>query len=128
MTTERPPSPLRHTERFRVEYAETDMGGAAHATCALLWSERAEHALLRSLGMATPVLTRRRVEIDYLAPLRYGDEIDIEIVVAATGATSVTFDWTGTHDGTMCLRGRTVTVTMIDGQRSPVPTVLASSD
>lgn len=44
-------TPLAHTERIRVQYTETDMGGAAHAACALLWAERAEHGLLRSLGL-----------------------------------------------------------------------------
>ncbi|TWS26058.1 acyl-CoA thioesterase [Tsukamurella sputi] len=117
-------SPHHHTERVRVEYADTDMGGAAHAATIQLWAERAEHGLLRALGLR-PEFPRRRVEIDYLAPAFYGDEIDVRIEVAATGTTSVTFDWCGVRDGTTCFTGRTVAVAVTDGAPASVPRVLS---
>lgn len=117
-------SPHHHTERVRVEYADTDMGGAAHAATIQLWAERAEHGLLRALGLR-PEFPRRRVEIDYLAPAFYGDEIDVRIEVAATGTTSVTFDWRGVRDGTTCFAGRTVAVAVADGTPTPIPRALS---
>ena len=63
---------MAHTERVHVEYRDLDPGGAAHSTCAMLWAERAEHALLQALELG-PTFQRRHVEIDYLAPVKLGD-------------------------------------------------------
>ncbi|MEV0337317.1 hotdog domain-containing protein [Nocardia sp. NPDC050717] len=115
----------RYTGTYRVELADTDMGGAAHATCALLWSERAEQGLLRSLGLQ-PTFPRRRVEIDYLAPLFYGEEVSVNIEVVEVGTTSVAFSWTGYFDGTVYFRGRTIAVSTVDGAVAPVPQALSA--
>ncbi len=117
-------TPVVHTERIRVEYAETDMGGDAHAATVVLWAERAEHGLLRSVGLH-PTFPRRRVEIDYLAPAFYGDEIDVRVEVTAVGTTSVTFAWSGVRGETTCFTGRTVAVDVVDGAPTPVPPALA---
>jgi acyl-CoA thioesterase FadM len=118
------PGAAEIVEHVRVEYPDTDAGGAAHARCALLWAERAEHALLRSVGLP-PRFPRRRVEIDYLAPVAYGDIVEVRIRVAAVGRTSVTFVWSGHHNSTVCFTGRTVAVSMADGRPAPVPDALA---
>lgn len=118
---------MAHTERVHVEYRDLDPGGAAHSTCAMLWAERAEHALLQALELG-PTFQRRHVEIDYLAPVRYGDIIDVRIEVAAVGRTSVTFAWSGTRDGTVCFTGRTVGVKVVDGRPQPVPAALKAAD
>ncbi|WP_415675258.1 acyl-CoA thioesterase [Tsukamurella hominis] len=119
-------TPPAHAERIRVQYAETDMGGAAHAACALLWAERAEHGLLRSLGLR-PVFPRRRVEVEYLAPTFFDDEIDVRVTVESTGTTSVAFAWNGTRGDTLCFSGRTVAVTVVDGATSPIPESLTGT-
>lgn len=116
--------PPHHTERIRVEYADTDMGGAAHAATVLLWAERAEHGLLRARGLR-PMFPRRRVEIDYLAPAFYGDELVVYAEVADVGTTSVTFSWSGMRGETTCFTGRTVAVAVVDGAPAPVPEALS---
>ncbi|MGV9711023.1 acyl-CoA thioesterase [Gordonia sp. NPDC003424] len=113
-----------HIERVRVEYADSDMGGYAHASNALLWAERAEHALLRTLGLE-PTFPRRRVEIDYPAPAAHGDAIDVWIDISAAGTTSVTFTWAGVCGRTTCFAGRTVAVMAVNGEPASVASALS---
>lgn len=104
-----------HREPVRVEFADTDAGGRIHHTAALRWAERAEHQLLRSLGW--PELTRfprRRLQVDFLAPLRFGDEVVVEIAASAVGRTSVSYAWRVLKDGTSCIEGSTTCVHVDD--------------
>lgn len=120
-----------HREPVRVEFADTDAGGRIHHTAALRWAERAEHQLLRSLGrslggsLGRSELTRfprRRVEVDFLAPLRFGDEVVVEIAASAFGRTSVTYAWRVLRDGVSCVEGSTTCVHVDDaGQPCAVP-------
>jgi YbgC/YbaW family acyl-CoA thioester hydrolase len=111
-----------HREPVRVEFADTDAGGRIHHTAALRWAERAEHQLLRSLGgsLGRSELTRfprRRVEVDFLAPLRFGDEVVVEIAASAVGRTSVTYAWRVLKDGVSCVEGATTCVHVDDAGR-----------
>jgi len=113
----------QHSEPVRVEFADTDAGGRIHHTAALRWAERAEHQLLRSLGL--PGLTgseltrfpRRRLEVDFLGPLRFGDEVVVEIEAAAVGRTSVTYRWRVLRAGVSCVEGTTTCVHVDDAGR-----------
>ncbi|MGI5191346.1 acyl-CoA thioesterase [Promicromonospora sp. CA-289599] len=129
----------RHSEQVRVEFADTDAGGLIHHTAALRWAERAEHQLLRSLGRSErngseligPELTRfprRRLEVDFLGPLRFGDEVVVEIAATAVGRTSVTYRWQVLRDGVSCVEGTTTCVHVDDaGLPSPVPAALRAA-
>jgi hypothetical protein len=85
-----------YREPVRVEFADTDASGRIHHTAALRWAERAEHQLLRSLGCAElPLFPRRRLEVEFLAPLGFGDELVVEIRAI------------GDNCGSMLLKGAT---------------------
>lgn len=110
-----------HVEPVRVEFVDTDAGGRIHHTAALRWAERAEHGLLRAVGW--PDLTsfpRRHVGVEYLAPLRFGDEVDVEITATTVGRTAITYGWRVLRDGRLCVVG-TTTCVHVDGDDRPVP-------
>lgn len=115
-----------HVEHVRVEFVDTDAGGRIHHTAALRWAERAEHGLLRAVGW--PELTtfpRRRLEAEFRAPLRFGDEVDVEIAATSVGRTSITYGWRVLRRGVECAVGSTTCV-HVDGddRPSPVPDAL----
>jgi acyl-CoA thioester hydrolase len=120
---------LQHSEPVRVEFADTDAGGRIHHTAALRWAERAEHQLLRSLGRSEVAqFPRRRLEVDFFAPLRFGDEVVVEIAATAIGRTSVTYGWRVLKDGVTCIEGTTTCVHVDDdGLPCPVPAELRAA-
>ena len=124
----------QHSEPIRVEFVDTDAGGRIHHTAALRWAERAEHQLLRSLdlpGLIGSELTRfprRRLEVDFLAPLRFGDEVVVEIAASAIGRTSITYGWQVLRDGVRCVEGSTTCIHVDDdGRPCPVPAELRAA-
>jgi acyl-CoA thioester hydrolase len=113
-----------HLERTRVAWVDTDAGGRIHFTAAFRWAEAAETALGRSLGLLDEWgdLPRRAVEAEYLAVLRFEDEIEIELRPERVGATSVTYRWEIRRDGEVCIRGRHTAVHVgRDGKPAPLP-------
>lgn len=104
-----------HREPVRVEFVDTDAGGRIHHTAALRWAERAEHQLLRSLGWSELTrFPRRRLEADFRAPLRFGDEVAVEIAASAVGRTSITYGWRVLRNGVSCVEGSTTCVHVDD--------------
>jgi len=97
-------------ETFRVHWADVDAGGGAHHGLASRWAEQAEHALLRSVGLSPRSFPRRRVEVDFLRPLRLDDCFDVELSIDRLGQTSAVYSWAGVRAGEVCFRGRTVVV------------------
>ncbi len=84
-------------------WVDTDAGGRIHFTAAFRWAEAAETALCRSLGILEDWSNypRRAVEAEYLAVLRFEDEIEVELAPERVGTTSVDREGSGTH----CTRG-----------------------
>jgi len=66
-----------------------------------------------------------RLEIEFQAPLRLGDVVEVAAVVERVGTRSVDFVWEGrrTDDGTLAFRcrSRSVAVTMDDFRSVDVP-------
>ena len=83
-----------HTFVTRVFYEDTDMGGIVYYANYLKFIERARSDWVRTLGIdqnalreAGTVFAVRRVEADWLAPARFGDELQVVTTpVSATGA------------------------------------------
>lgn len=75
----------------RVWYEDTDLGGIVYYANYLKFIERARSAMIEAAGIdqmelrqAGTVFAVRRVEADYLAPARYGDELTVR-----TAATDI---------------------------------------
>lgn len=117
--------------RRRVEFAETDLAGIAHFSNFLRWAEAAEHALLRSLGAGSHDgglgWPRVAVTCDYVAPLRFEDELEVELGVRSVGTSAVTYAFTISRvDGerrAACARGTMTSVCIARESRpmKPIP-------
>jgi YbgC/YbaW family acyl-CoA thioester hydrolase len=85
----------------RVEFIETDMAGIVHYSNFFRYMEATETAFIRSLGFslwagkADPPFgwPRVHVECDYMAPLRFEDEVEIHLLVAEKRPRSMTYQF-----------------------------------
>ncbi|MBT9591298.1 MAG: tol-pal system-associated acyl-CoA thioesterase [Thiobacillus sp.] len=85
-----------------------DAGGVVYYANYLKFMERARSEWLRGLGFEQDELRRsagvmfvvRRVEVDYLAPARFNDEIDVDVSVHAIGRASLSVKQTLTRGST----------------------------
>jgi 4-hydroxybenzoyl-CoA thioesterase/acyl-CoA thioester hydrolase len=119
--------------RRRVEFRDTDAAGIVHFSAFFFWMESAEHELLRVAGV--PVVERDAAgneaswprvsaSCDYVAAVRFGEEVDVAVTVEAVGRTSVTYGFAFSHAGTAVARGRIVAVRCLmhpGGKPEPVP-------
>ena len=106
--------------RRRIHWFDTDASTKYHNTAPLRLMEEAEAALLDRLGIVREVygwLPRRHVEIDYHRPLRFWDEVEVEVAVAELGRTSVTYRFTIRREGEDCANGTVVAVLIDDDGR-----------
>ena len=81
----------RFTCTERVQFSDTDMAGIVHFSNFFRYMERVEHAFFRSLGFSIvdpPVEGAERVgwprvhaACDYMAPLRFEEEFECELLV-----------------------------------------------
>ena len=114
------------TIKRRVEWMDTDAAGIWHHSTIIRMTEVAEAALHRNLGIvsrtfgATP---RVNIEFNFGTPLRFDDEVEVTLRVAAMGETSITYQVSIDHDGETVATGRMVAV-LIDrgsGAKKPWP-------
>lgn len=81
----------------RVYWEDTDAGGVVYYANYLKFMERARSEWLRSKGFEQDALRDqsgvifvvRRVEIDYLAPARFNDALDVSVVLHEAGRASL---------------------------------------
>jgi acyl-CoA thioester hydrolase len=82
-----------------VEFSDTDMAGIVHHAVFYRYMESAEHAFFRSLGLSvappkTPASVgwpRVHTEADFSAPLRFEDEVEIQLLVAEKKSKALTY-------------------------------------
>lgn len=110
--------------RRTVEFSETDMAGIMHFSNFFRWMESAETALLRSLGL--PLINfvpgqvvgwpRVSASCDYRAPLRFGDEVEVRVLVKEIRTRAIVFQFQfrkvadGTATAALVARGEIVAV------------------
>lgn len=91
------PSPAPHLFRLRVYWEDTDAAGIVYYANYLRFIERARSEFVRELGVDQPALHAelgltfqvRRCEIDYMAPARLNDVLDVTTTLAALGGASL---------------------------------------
>jgi YbgC/YbaW family acyl-CoA thioester hydrolase len=82
-----------------VEFSDTDMAGIVHHAVYYRYMEAAEHAFFRSLGLTVaPPKTvasvgwpRVHTEADFSTPLRFEDEVEIQLLVAKKKSKALTY-------------------------------------
>ena len=93
--------------QVRVYYEDTDNGGVVYYANYLRFMERARTEWLRSLGIEQDHLIKtydilfavRHVELDYHAPARFNDQLDISVNIVKRSRASLTFGQIVTRHG-----------------------------
>jgi acyl-CoA thioester hydrolase len=87
-----------YRHKRRVQFYETDLAGMVHFSWYFRYMEEAEHALWRSAGLsiappdAAIRFPRVAASCDYRAPLRFEDEFEVLITVAALGSRTIRYE------------------------------------
>ena len=119
----------RYVHRDLVQFSDTDMAGIVHFSNFFRFMERAEHAFFRSLGLSVvekedpsmegnPVgWPRVHASCDFLAPLFFEDEVEVELLVEELRTRSIRYLFRVRKlDGTLCGEGKIAAVCV---QRDP---------
>lgn len=125
-----------HGERRRVRFQDVDAAGTIYFPRVLEYFGDAYLGLLTAAGLDVPTMLRERTgaaplrhaEADFLRPLFFGDEVNVEVVRARLGESSASFGHRITKDGQLMSVGTTVHV-FVDGrtfQKTPLPAALRS--
>ena len=109
-----PPNPparrnVVFTLPIRIYYEDTDAGGVVYHSNYINYMERARSEYLRELGVEQDDLARehgiifavRSVEIQYLAPARYNDLLQVTVSQPLGGGASVHFEQTVSRGDTL---------------------------
>jgi acyl-CoA thioester hydrolase len=108
----------------RVYWEDTDAGGVVYYANYLKFMERARSEWLRALGFEQDVLRDetgivfvvRRVEIDYLSPARFNEELDVSVRLHEVGRASLSVKQELMRADT-CLARAEVTLACVDAAR-----------
>ena len=116
--------------RRRVHFYEVDSAGIVHFSWFFRYMEEAEHALWREAGLSIAApghevgFPRVSATCDYHRPLRFEDEFDIVIRVAAISEKTIRYACEMTRDGTRMASGSIVIASVMkqaDGSMKSVP-------
>ena len=88
----------------RVQFHETDAAGVVHFSWYPRYMEEAEHAFWRSVGLSVAGDSpygwpRVSLSCEYLYPLRFEDEFDIQVRIVSISNRSMKYTCTITRDG-----------------------------
>jgi acyl-CoA thioester hydrolase len=117
-------------------YAEVDQQGVVFNGHYLTWFDEASTAYFEHLGLPYPVLTSWSLdvqvvhaELDYLAPVRWRDQVRVAVTCESTGTTSFTLRFDvlrrgddGTDQTAVCGRNVYVVVSTDDWAKRQIPT------
>jgi acyl-CoA thioester hydrolase len=106
----------RETVRFR----DLDSLGHVNNAVFLTYLEEARIAYLVPLGAEASDMILARVEIDFRAPLRMGDELEIGVRPARVGTKSFDLEYEVHSGGTLAAEAKTVLVSYDYATRRPV--------
>ena len=110
------PTTARSVVRLRVRFCETDLMGIVHHGSYVAYLEAARVEWLRRRGVSYASWAARgmhlavvELTLKYRAPVRFDDELDVEVILAETRAASVRFDYRvlRASDQLLCAEGST---------------------
>ncbi len=104
--------------RRRIEFSDTDMARIVHFSRFFVFMEGAEHEFWNELGLSVhteidgvPIgWPRLEAQCEYLRPLRFEDQVEIELRVVKRGTKSLRFEFDFTKEGELIARGRLATI------------------
>jgi len=108
----------RNTIRRRVNFYEVDQAAIVHFSNFYRYMEEAEHAFWRAAGLALSDagalgFPRVAAAFEFHAPLRFDDEFEAELLIAAIGRSSLRYICRITREGTPIATG-TMTIVCVD--------------
>lgn len=113
----------RYIHASRVAFGDTDCSGWLHFPMIFRHVEEAEHAYLRERGVM--IIDRElggwprvHVSCDFKSPLRFGDEIEVQLGIERLGAASVNWTFDVLKAGEVCAFGKMTTV-RVDHEGKP---------
>jgi acyl-CoA thioester hydrolase len=125
--TDRRP-PYRFSHRIRVGFDETDAQGVVYYGRYMPYFDRARVEYLRALGIlghvaGQPEFAMRVQHVEYHAPARFDDELEVFARVQRVGTTSITwaFDAYKVGSGEHLASATQVVVAIDPGERRAVP-------
>jgi YbgC/YbaW family acyl-CoA thioester hydrolase len=106
------------TTHRKIEFVDTDMGGIVHFSRYFVFAETAEHEFLEALGSnvlleldgRTISWPRVSVSCDYKSPARFGDLLEIHLIVRRKGVRSITYGFHISVDGREIAVGKSASV------------------
>jgi acyl-CoA thioester hydrolase len=112
-----------HIERVR--FRDLDPMGHVNNAVFLTYLEQARVALFFELGAATGLeemnMIVARVEIDFKAPVRLGQEVEISVRASRFGTKSFDLDYELRVEGELVAEAKSVQVAYDYDRREPVP-------
>ncbi|CCE22731.1 tol-pal system-associated acyl-CoA thioesterase [Methylotuvimicrobium alcaliphilum] len=107
----------------RIYYEDTDAGGVVFYANYLKFFERARTEMLRSMGFEQDrlideqgiIFVVRSVQIDYLMPARFNEQINVSAIVTLAKKASLIFEQTVTRGSDVLCTG-TVRIACLDSK------------
>jgi acyl-CoA thioester hydrolase len=112
--------------RTRVGFSDTDAQGVVYYGRYNPYFDLARVEYLRSLGLLSFAgggeFVMRANDVEYFAPARFDDELEIHVRIARIGRTSITFEFAAYRlpDGELMVTAHQ-TLVYIDARRQPIP-------
>ena len=114
---------VTHVEQVR--FRDLDPMGHVNNAVFLTYIEQARAALLAEVGATTGLedmnMIVARVEIDFRAPVRFGQEVEISVHASRFGTKSFDLDYELRVDGEVVAEAKSVQVAYDYARREPVP-------
>ena len=120
-------------QRREVAFQDIDAAGIVFYPRFLVYMHDAYVSWLASVGCPLPEVLRDKawiapiasVQADFLKPLRFGDAIDVRLVLGARGRSSYRVGFRIDRGAEAVATGQTSHVVLIDGRPAPLPEALA---
>ena len=118
-----------HRLTRRVQFHETDAAGLVHFSVFFRYMEEAEHALWRAAGLSihppgTEVgFPRRSCGFEFFRALRFEDEFEVTIRVAALEASTIRYRCVLTREGDLVARGELAITCVSKRPHEPMKTI-----
>jgi acyl-CoA thioester hydrolase len=117
------PSDFVHVERVR--FRDLDPMGHVNNAVFLTYLEQARVAFISEMGAATGLeemnMIIARVEIDFRAPVRLGQEVEISVRASRFGTKSFDLDYELRVDGELVAEAKSIQVAYDYDRREAVP-------
>ena len=137
MRTSSPDPVSEYRLQRRVQFSETDASGIVHFTCFFRYMEEAEHALWRQAGLSIAAAgteigwPRVAASFDFHRPLRFEDEFEVRLRIAAITNKTIRYSCLMTSGDTRIATGG-LTIVCVRRRRNqemkaiPIPPDIAS--